>query len=267
MKNLVIRAISGLILVIIIIGAIVMSIESRYVVLLLIGVISLREIFKLFSKANIEVALGGYYAIISSILLFYLFCLDSPLLFSSSAFVLIIIRFIIELYRKKERPIDAIAYEIFAVIYAFVPMAILTQIDDYRVIIAILILVWTNDVGAYLVGSTIGKHRLFKRLSPKKSWEGFIGGIILVITVSILIHKYWLESDNNIITGLVLAIFISVAAVFGDLFESMFKRSIGVKDSGNSIPGHGGFLDRFDALFFAIPIYFSVDYFLKLFYS
>ena len=265
MNNLVIRAISGLVLVLVLVGGIVYSDISRIIVLAIVAIFSLWEMLQLLSKASISVLAKGIYTISSVAILF------ASIRFGCDIFTviailstLLVVRFIIELYRKKERPLDAISYEIFAVFYTVLPIYLLMNIADYRVILTILILVWTNDVGAYIVGVTIGKHRLFERISPKKSWEGFWGGLVLVVIVSVLINKYWLMADTNYLVWIILGITTSVAAVFGDLFESMFKRSINVKDSGNTIPGHGGFLDRFDALFFAAPVYIAVNHFLSL---
>ena len=114
-----------------------------------------------------------------------------------------------------------------------------------------------NDTGAYLVGCTIGRHRLFERISPKKSWEGFWGGL-LFSALTALAYFYFINNEapnfaNSIVFYIGLGLVVPVFATFGDLVESMFKRSIGVKDSGNLIPGHGGILDRIDSLLFVIP--------------
>lgn len=109
-----------------------------------------------------------------------------------------------------------------------------------------------NDTGAFLVGCTIGKHRLFERISPKKSWEGFWGGMVFSI-LSGMVYYYFIEQSYNIIFYVMMGVIASIFATFGDLVESMFKRSIGIKDSSNLIPGHGGILDRIDSLLFVLP--------------
>ena len=134
-------------------------------------------------------------------------------------------------------------------------------------VLTFITLIWANDVGAYLVGSQIGKHKMAPKISPKKSWEGFVGGLVVAVLVSVA--WYYLgwraifeattpfgEIDNTYLVGLfiLLGVVIGVAAVLGDLVESWYKRKIGVKDSGNVIPGHGGMLDRFDALLMAAPV-------------
>jgi phosphatidate cytidylyltransferase len=122
--------------------------------------------------------------------------------------------------------------------------------DNAAYILWMFALIWINDTGAYCVGSTLGKHRLCERLSPKKSWEGFWGGMLFCIIAS-LIYAY--ISKTPMLANLILAVIVSAFATLGDLFESMLKRSAGVKDAGNIIPGHGGVLDRIDSLLFVAP--------------
>lgn len=119
-----------------------------------------------------------------------------------------------------------------------------TDEQTSMILLAIFVCIWVNDTGAYLAGSTLGKHKLFPSVSPKKSWEGFFGGLI-ASTVAAGLILGWEHSYYGII--------ISIVATWGDLFESMIKRSVGVKDSGNIIPGHGGILDRIDSLLFVLP--------------
>ena len=114
-----------------------------------------------------------------------------------------------------------------------------------------VLIIWASDTGAYFAGITMGKKKLFKRVSPKKTWEGSIGGGIVALGMATLLAQYF--HDLSLIQWLVAALIIAVAGIYGDLVESLFKRSIEIKDSGTSIPGHGGFLDRFDSLLLAIP--------------
>ena len=143
------------------------------------------------------------------------------------------------------------------------------QNTDRWFVLTFITLIWANDVGAYLIGSKFGKHKMAPKISPKKSWEGFAGGIVVAVIASIAWYFLggWKELFDEatpfgvevnqpylIMMFAVLGVTIAIAAVVGDLVESWYKRKIGVKDSGNSIPGHGGFLDRFDALIMAAPI-------------
>ena len=177
--------------------------------------------------------------------------------------MLLVITFVIEVFRNRQTPMYNIATTIMGAVYVALPMAILTILPTglnaiiYMgegwipwVFLFYLFLVWGNDVFAYLVGVTMGKHRMCERLSPKKSWEGFAGGVagsaaVGAIAASVLGGSYgvWIG----------LAIVVALSSVVGDLIESMFKRDAGVKDSGAIMPGHGGILDRFDALIMSAP--------------
>lgn len=119
-------------------------------------------------------------------------------------------------------------------------------------------MLWTNDTGAYLAGRFFGKHKLFERISPKKTWEGSIGGGILTIGVAFILSVYFTNLDQT--NWIVLAILVAVFGGLGDLVESMLKRSLNIKDSGNLLPGHGGILDRFDGLLLSIPFIYSYLY-------
>lgn len=126
------------------------------------------------------------------------------------------------------------------------------QVEDNELLIGFFIILWCNDVFAYLVGSAIGKTKLAVNISPKKTWEGTIGGIVLSMVSAFLISKYFFSLD--VVNWLVLGLLISIFATLGDLLESKFKRQAGIKDSGNILPGHGGVLDRFDGMILAAPV-------------
>ena len=177
----------------------------------------------------------------------------SSLLFAPFVFTI----FIYELYSRSEDPFVNIGFMILGLFYIGVPFALLGFIAFdgpmfyYRVVFGILLLTWVNDTGAYLVGSQIGKTPLFPRHSPNKTWEGTIGGVVTCLIFGYILHLIFHEM--GLWPWLVLALIVSVFGGLGDLVESMLKRSVGVKDSGNLLPGHGGLLDRFDAFIFAIP--------------
>ena len=182
---------------------------------------------------------------------------------------LVSIVMVIELFRKVERPFDSLAHTFFSILYTAVPFSLFpfaafnqTGLEPLihmqgvefspGIPVGFFLLLWTNDTGAYLVGSLIGKHRLFERISPKKSWEGFFGGMILTLLVARLFSGWLGVADT---TGwMIIAIIISVAGTAGDLIESMLKRSLNIKDSGTVLPGHGGFLDRFDSVVVSFPL-------------
>jgi phosphatidate cytidylyltransferase len=169
--------------------------------------------------------------------------------------------FIIELFRKTKMPVINIAITILMPLYVVLPFVFLhflaflsTGQFDYRFLIGFFIIIWSNDTAAYLVGVNFGKKRLFERISPKKSWEGAIGGFIASL-LSALILSYFFK-DLSMIKWLITGGIISIMGLFGDLVESMLKRSVNKKDSGTILPGHGGVLDRFDSVTFAAPMVF-----------
>jgi phosphatidate cytidylyltransferase len=130
-----------------------------------------------------------------------------------------------------------------------------------KIILGLFILIWTNDTFAYLVGKSIGKHKLFERVSPKKTIEGFLGGVVFAALAGFLISKFYIQpnpefSSKSILIWTIIALIVSVFGTIGDLIESKFKRIAGVKDSGSIMPGHGGILDRLDSVIFVAPIIF-----------
>lgn len=134
-------------------------------------------------------------------------------------------------------------------------------IKDYnpKIIIGLFILIWTNDTFAYLVGKSMGKHKLFERISPKKTIEGFLGGVVFAAIAGFLISKFYIRpnpefSNTSILIWTIIALIVSIFGTIGDLVESKFKRVAGVKDSGAIMPGHGGVLDRLDSVIFVAPI-------------
>ncbi len=182
-----------------------------------------------------------------------------------------------ELFRKDVKPFDSLAHTFFGIIYVALPFSLFPFAAFYMaglqsiivqqgivfspgLIVGFFLILWANDTGAYLTGVSIGRHKLLERISPKKSWEGFFGGIASAIFAAWLLGNWFGVLTKS--QWMVAAIVISVSGTLGDLFESMLKRSVGVKDSGSIMPGHGGFLDRFDSALFAFPLLYL---FLSLF--
>ncbi len=163
----------------------------------------------------------------------------------------------VELFRQRETPIQNVGATIMPALQVALPIAMLALLpalgEGYNAwrVVAFFSIIWANDVFAFLVGITLGRHRLCERISPKKSWEGFIGGIVAAMGVALL-AAHLLGENMTVWAGLGLV--SALAAVAGDLVESMFKRAAGVKDSGAIMPGHGGWFDRFDAVLMAAPV-------------
>jgi phosphatidate cytidylyltransferase len=266
MKNIVQRGISGSVYVALIAFAVLFS---PYTYALLFAVISgmcLWEFYGLLEKKGEALVdkpmatVGGIYLFITG---FLWFSGEMDMKYIALWFIIMLYLIIRELYNKDDRALRTIAYTFFGQVYIALPFMFLSRLgfplnviglDNYNpsLIMAFFLLTWISDTGAYVVGTAFGKHRLFERISPKKSWEGFIGGLVLALGVS-LTFVYLFPTHLNGLQWMGFALTTVVFGTFGDLFESMIKRSLSLKDSGNLIPGHGGMLDRFDSSILAAP--------------
>jgi len=266
-NNLGQRVIFGLSGIAIIISAIVLSQWGFLAVFLLICILTILEFYKL---AGVDGLLPlKYWGTFTGAFLFLItFLVESGLMESRYFYTFIPIVtciFFINLYKNVSKPFTNIAYTFLGIIYVSLPFTLLNLIAylngsyDYMLVLGILLLLWASDTGAYFAGKKFGKTKLFERISPKKSWEGFIGGTLLNIIIAFCLSM--LFTVLPLWKWLVIGIIISVAGTYGDLVESLFKRGIHIKDSGNTIPGHGGFLDRFDGLLLSVPFILA---FLKL---
>lgn len=181
------------------------------------------------------------------------------------------IKCIVFLFDDRIQTLDSFSKYIYLIGYILLPFIFITKIsfgiNDYnpKIIIGLFILIWTNDTFAYLVGKSIGKHKLLERISPKKTIEGFIGGVVFAIFAGFLISKLYIQpkpnfSQKSILIWTSIALLVGIIGTTGDLIESKFKRIAGVKDSGKIMPGHGGILDRLDSVIFVAP-------FIYLFYQ
>lgn len=263
MNKFLTRSLTGIILVTVMISAIVLSKYSfalLFIVILLVGIFEYKALIK---HSGIKLNLIPILFISVSVFVLSFLIAQGIIEFKYLIFIFPSLLFIIaaELYRKEPQPLENISLSIFGVIYIALPIALINFLvfndilgnNAYspKLLIALFALIWIYDSGAYLFGVTLGKHRLFERISPKKSWEGAIGGSIVAIIASIFVSK--LIPEIELIHWVFIAIITIITATFGDLSESMLKRYFNVKDSGNVLPGHGGVLDRFDSLFFVVP--------------
>lgn len=261
-NNFVLRALSGAVLCAVVVGAILLSPVAMAMLSLVIAWFSLREFYSICSNKSLAPARGyAVFAGLVTVVLFHLvatYRLDIKLLLALVPLYSVL--FFVELFRKKSDPFANISLALCGLVYIALPMGMFTYLPylsgfGYRpwVLLGMIFTVWANDVGAYCVGISIGRHKMFERLSPKKSWEGFAGGVVFAVAAASLVAHF---AGFDIYKWAPLGLLISLTSVLGDLVESMLKRSLGIKDSGNSIPGHGGFLDRFDALLLTIPFVF-----------
>ena len=272
-QDLLVRSLSGAVMLLIVVGALFWSKWSAgalFAVLMLGGLV---EFYRLCQKRGFSpmYVVGIVMAVAIFIPAFIAFWLwDEPAMkFSAMRAIVGVVAalvlalpaaFITELWRNKPTAIANIATTFAGVVYVGVPMVLMFTISYYLVdkwnplaILAFISVIWVNDVFAYLVGVMFGKHRLCERISPKKSWEGFAGGLAGAVGVSLLYGHLF---GGNLLVWGGLGLIVALTGVAGDFAESLMKREAEVKDSGNIMPGHGGFLDRFDALYMSVPFAF-----------
>lgn len=254
------RAITGFFFIIVLVGTVLLGRYAFIPFFSLIGLLALSEFYKIVRKRDVyPLTIIGLGTGILQFAFTGLYLLG----FLSEKFLLIPLLgvfcvYIISLYEKSENPIQNIAFTLTGFIYTIFPFTCFIYLGfiqgnyNFEIPLGFLILLWTNDTGAYLSGKSFGKRKLFERISPNKTWEGFIGGVVLAVIVSLNLARYF-ESLNTwewVVVGVIIGIF----GTLGDLVESMLKRNYNIKDSGNILPGHGGVLDRFDGLLISAPL-------------
>ena len=262
MSNLATRAITGFFFGLVVIGSILFGEIVQSVVFgvfLLLGLLEYARLIKLTAYKQIPslTAIFGI-SIYSIIVLLNKGLLESSI-FYYFIYALLFLYFLIELWRKQDQPIASLGVFVFGFIYLIVPFVLMNQLmiedtNQFPLLIGMILLIWANDTFAYLTGRKLGKTPLFERISPKKTWEGTIGGICFTLLTGFLI--YYFSETYSLLFWFVAACIVAPAAIYGDLLESLFKRSLHIKDSGNILPGHGGILDRFDAVLFTVPFFY-----------
>jgi phosphatidate cytidylyltransferase len=263
------RAITGFFFIIVMLASVLLG---QYVFggfYLVLSLFALWEFYGLVKKAGIKPDLAT--GLLNGAAIFSIFALTNIPTgtdFHRLVFLLpvtLIAVFILQLFKKHAAPFTNIGYTYLGLIFAIIPftffhlLAYIGGSFNYHYPMAFLLMLWANDTGAYLVGSQLGKTKLFERHSPKKTWEGLIGGILITALAAYVINLYF--ADLSLTQWIWMGAIISCFGTTGDLIESMFKRSIDVKDSGGILPGHGGLLDRFDGLLIAAPIVYAYLYF------
>lgn len=226
------------------------------------GCLALYELFALVKKdikrqSGIPAVIGGMVVLVASYLVFSGVLAQEWLL---TGLLVIICLLICSLFFDNKL---SVAHQVFGLVYVILPLVLALNLVfpsatgynyTHKVLLGVLILIWLNDTGAYITGISAGRHPLFSRISPKKTWEGVAGGAFFTLSAAFFMSSIMdiLQTSEWVFIGII----VSVLGVTGDLFESMLKRNAGVKDSGNLIPGHGGVLDRIDSLLFVIPVVF-----------
>ncbi|MEY4522697.1 MAG: hypothetical protein RIT10_1882 [Bacteroidota bacterium] len=262
MNNLVLRAITGALFAFVVLGSILWDPYAQAIVFSIFMVLGLLEFYNLFNNhrvVRVSKEIGVFIGV-------FIFCLlvgisldwlpvISIALISPLFFALILA----ELWRKKEHPLINISVLVFGIIYVVLPFYLTIDLNlrnesDLPNVVGMYILIWTNDTFAYLTGRMFGKTKLFERISPKKTWEGTIGGVFVTLIFGFIIGAFINKGEE--LFWIISAMIIAPCAIYGDLLESLFKRSLNIKDSGTILPGHGGILDRFDAALFAIPFFY-----------
>lgn len=264
MNNFFTRALSGFIFVLLIVGSILLGQYTFSALFIIIATLAVREIHKLTNQSpeievNIPAAMIGAALLFTTSFLHAANIIRYPIFSVYGLFLVVVLLF--ELYGKKKNPVNNWAYFLLGQVFIALPFALLNFIvfvhnAEYKplILLALFATIWVNDTGAYLFGITFGKHRLFERISPKKSWEGFIGGALFALASGYAFSLF--IPEISAIEWLIFSEIIVIFGTYGDLTESLLKRTLNVKDSGNAIPGHGGFLDRFDSMLLAAPVIF-----------
>lgn len=265
-KNFIIRLLTGTVFVAVLVGCILSGPIPFSVLFAIICAMTINEFGNIMEKSGLA-QINRPISMLSGVFLFLGFAYFGVSPGSTEILIpylfLLLYVFISELYKKKENPVNNIAYSMMAQLYIALPFSMLnllaffssgeseSSVYSYILPLSIFIFTWINDTGAYCTGVLFGRHRLFERISPKKSWEGWFGGCAFSIIGAVVIAKYF--PILTMAEWIGLAVTIVVFGTWGDLVESLIKRSIGIKDSGNILPGHGGLLDRFDSTLLAVP--------------
>lgn len=265
-SNFLQRAITGVIFVAVLVGCILGGPISFTILFALISALTINEFGNIVNRME-HTRMNKPISILAGLFLFLCFGYIGVVPGANEIFIpylfLILYLFISELYKKQSNPLNNWAYAMMSHIYIALSFALLNvlayhssateSVSQYNPILPLSIFIfnWVNDTGAYCTGMLFGKHRLFERISPKKSWEGSIGGAVFSIIAAIVLAHFFTFLSTGVWIGLGLT--VVVFGTWGDLTESLMKRTLGIKDSGNILPGHGGMLDRFDSTLMAVP--------------
>ena len=284
-KNLIIRAITGAVFVAIMVVGISFRPDVMILLFAAITGLTIWEFTGLVNQSE-NVAVNRFISTAAGIYFFLAVAGYCSGLTPSAAFVpyllTVVYLLVSELYLKQTNPINNWAYTMLSQMYIALPFSMINVLAfrstpdgnvtfEWLLPLSLFIFLWTNDTGAYCSGSLLGRHKLFPRISPGKSWDGSIGGAVFVMIAAAIIYFLNVGQTDGLVAGmplwqwLGLGLVVVVFGTWGDLVESLFKRTLGIKDSGNILPGHGGMLDRFDSSLMAIPAAVVYLYTLQLF--
>lgn len=265
MNNLSTRSLTAVFFVIILVGSALLGQTVFSFLFLFITVLTIHEFITIVSNDEIQPSL--WITLFTGIVTYIAFAANaSGYIGAEGLFIpvpLIFLLLVAELWRNKKKPFLNIAVGLLAVVYIALPFGLMVYFfnpvthsgpEHYGVLLGFLFILWLNDTGAYFTGSLLGKHKLFERISPGKTWEGSAGGAVFAVLAAWGLSQVFGQLD--IAQWIILALIIVIFGTLGDLVESMLKRSLGIKDSGNILPGHGGLLDRFDAVLISAPFVF-----------
>lgn len=264
-QNFVQRSITGALFVATVVTCTLLSEWSFFVLVGAINFLCLLEFYELVlpDKSWIEKYLGIIAGSIIFIMFAMIFSADLSLAWYYHIIPIFLLMFIIKLFENSHNEFSTLAFQVLGLFYISMPLVMLTKMGFFNSMdysaglpMGFMLLLWTSDTGAYLAGRSFGKRKLFERVSPKKTWEGSAGGLVLTLIIAYLLSTIELFDAIDRIDWLIVAVLIVVFGTFGDLFESLLKRNLRIKDSGTILPGHGGVLDRFDGLFLAVPAVF-----------
>ncbi|OAV71293.1 Phosphatidate cytidylyltransferase [Bacteroidales bacterium Barb4] len=254
MNNLIVRALTGSVYIAVILAAVCLHPVPFLIVFAFITAALLREFHELTGRGKVAplkrilYPLGGGYLFAASFAYAHHWC-GATVFLPYILFLMSVL--VIELYAKEADPVKNWSVAFFGQLYCAGTMSLLNFSEATPFVLALFVIVWLNDTGAYLVGSRFGRHRLFERISPKKSWEGFWGGFAMAVLASQVFA--FCNPEISRFHWLGLSVVIVIFATWGDLTESLLKRTLERKDSGSVLPGHGGLLDRFDSILLASP--------------
>lgn len=266
MKKFVVRTLAGALFAAVLIGAMLYGWKSFTMLFLPVTALAVEEFGRLLKKHR-NATFNTEYAAACSVLLFVAFAavsyIDgvSPVLLFAPYMAAVSCLFVFRLFSDKGNALEDYAYFALTQLYVALPFSLLNvlatagvqegEMYSWLMPLSVFIFIWCNDSGAFCVGCTIGRHKMFERVSPKKTWEGFAGGAVVAMIAGVIMSRFF--TVMNVWEWAGMALVVVAAGTLGDLIESIMKREMQIKDSGNFLPGHGGFLDRFDSTLLAVP--------------